>query len=378
LIYFDNNATTPVYKEVADIIYEYMTKKFANPNSIHKLGIIANDELFNSREKISKLLKTNNNEIYFTSGATESINTALKGIAYANKNYGKHILSTEAEHSATINTLNNLKQNGYEIEYLKIDKYGAVIIEDLKNKIREDTILVTLLAANNEIGTLNSIEEISKIIKEKNKNTYFHVDCVQVVGKIDFDLKKYNCDLASFSAHKFHGPKGVGILYKKEKTRIFPLIHGGSQERGIRGGTQNLSGIVGTSIAIKKSFENLKEIDKIEKMRNYIAEELKKIDADIITPLNNSVPNTLAVTFDNIRSDIIINALSEKNIYVSTSAACSSKGASGSRVMKSLGYSEKKSKEIIRISLSYLNTYEEAEIFVKIIKNIKNSLKFTN
>ncbi|BBE30094.1 cysteine desulfurase [Tepiditoga spiralis] len=376
MIYFDNNATTQVDKEVADLIYKYMTERYANPNSIHEFGIESEDAVEESRNSIAKLFGVLPFEIYFTSCATESINWALRGVAKANEKYGKHIITSKIEHSATINTLKTLEKEGFEITYVNANKDGVISLEEIKKSLREDTILVSIMAANNETGTIQPIKEISNLIKEKSPKAYFHVDCVQIVGKMDFKLKDLNCDLASFSAHKFHGPKGVGILYKKERTRIFPIITGGSQERGMRGGTQNVPGIVGTALALKKAFENLIKMKKIEEIRNYIKSEMESMGAKIITPIDNSVPNTLAAFFPKTRGDVIVNALSDEGIYISTSAACSSKGVSGSRVLKELGYSETDSKAMLRISLSHTNTMEEAQYFLKKLKNVLNFLKF--
>ncbi|PNR92481.1 cysteine desulfurase family protein [Petrotoga sp. 9PWA.NaAc.5.4] len=376
MIYFDNNATTKVDEEVAEVILKYMTKYYANPNSIHKFGVEVENDLEEARENIAKLLKVSVNEIYFTSCATESINWVLRGVAKANSNRGKHIITSSIEHSAVISTLKDLERLGYEVTYLKVDKKGIVELEELSKSIRKDTILVSLMAANNEIGTIEPIKEAYKIVKEKNKEAYFHIDAVQALGKIPFDLEIYKCEFASFSAHKFHGPKGVGILYKKTGSRIFPLITGGNQENAMRGGTQNVAGIIGTSIALKKSCEHIPFMNsEIKEIRNMLANELKSMGAEIVTPLEDSVPNTLAVFFPKIRGDIIVNALSEEEIFVSTTSACSSKVNSTSKVMREMGYDEDSSKGMIRISLSYLNNHEEVQIFVNKLKNV---LKFLN
>jgi cysteine desulfurase len=376
LIYFDNNATTKVDDEVADIILVYMKELYANPNSNHQFGVDIENDMEEAREQISELLKVLPTEIFFTSCATESINWALKGVAKANKNRGNHIVTSSIEHSAVINTVEQLEREGFEITYLNVDKNGVINLDELSKSIRDDTILVSLMAANNEVGTIQPIEEAYKIIKQKNSETYFHIDGVQAIGKIPFDLEKYQCDFASFSAHKFHGPKGVGILYKHRGRRIFPFITGGSQENGMRAGTQNVPGIVGTSLALKKAFQHVEIMEnKIRKIRDDLAQELSKLGAKIVTPLDNSVPNTLAFFFPKLRGDIIVNALSEDEIYVSTTSACSSKIKSFSRVMESMGYSDEASRGMVRISLSHLNNSDEAELFVNKLKYV---LKFLN
>ncbi|ABX30846.1 aminotransferase class V [Petrotoga mobilis SJ95] len=376
MVYFDNNATTQVDREVADLILKYMTEYYANPNSIHQFGVNVENDLEEAREQISEVLKVLPTEIFFTSCATESINWVIKGVAKANKNRGKHIVTSTIEHSAVINTLKQLERDGFEVSYINVNDKGVIDPNELSKNIRQDTILVSLMAANNEVGTLQPVDDAYKIIKEKNEETYFHIDAVQAIGKIPFDLYKYKCDFASFSAHKFHGPKGVGILYKRRGTRIFPFITGGSQENGMRAGTQNVPGIIGTAMALKKSIENLDIMNSnIKNIRDHLAEELLKMGAKIVTPLENSVPNTLAFFFPNIRGDIIVNALSEEEIYVSTTSACSSKIKSFSRVMESMGYKNDEASGMIRISLSHLNNDDEAELFVIKLKNV---LKFLN
>jgi cysteine desulfurase len=377
MIYFDNNASTPLDKDVAEVVLKYMCEEYANPNSLHEFGVKMDAKIEEARFRIAKYLGCMPFEIYFTSCATESINWALRGVCKANTKYGKHIVSSNIEHSATLNTLKSLESEGFEVTYIQADQNGEISLEKLSKVIREDTILVSIMAANNEIGTIQDIKGMSQIIKEKNKNCYFHVDAVQIAGKINFSLKEMKCDLASFSSHKFHGPKGVGILFKKERTRIFPFITGGSQERGMRGGTQNVPGIIGTALALEKSFEHLEYMKEIRNLRDFMALEIEKMGGKILTPISEkSVPNTLAVFFEGVRGDIIVNALSDEEIFVSTSAACSSKGVSGSKVMKALGYDNEQSKGMIRISLSYLNNREETEIFLNKLKNILVFLNF--
>ncbi len=376
MIYLDNNATTIMYEEVFQILQKYSTEIYSNPNSIHEFGVKADVAMEEARFKIAKIMGVMPYEIYFTSGATESINWAIKGTALSRKKIGKHILSSKVEHSATINTLSYLNNIGFDIEYVKTDEFGKVDIEDLESKIRNDTILVTFMFANNELGTINSIKEIQEIIKRKNDKTLFHVDAVQALGKVDFRLKDYKCDMASFSAHKFHGPKGIGFLYKKESTLIHPLITGGTQERGQRGGTQNVPSIVAMAKALELSIKELYEMDRIKKIRDELAKDLKDLGANIVTPLNNSTSNTISAFFEGLRGDVIVNALSDEDIYISTSAACSSKGTSGSRVLKELGYSNKAAEGMIRISLSSLTTGDEVQRFINILKNVLEFLRF--
>jgi len=376
LIYLDNNATTIMYEEVFNVLKKYSIDVYANPNSIHEFGVKAEIALEEARFKIAKLMGVMPYEIYFTSGATESINWAIKGSVLSKQNIGKHIISSKVEHSSTINTLSYLEKQGFEIEYVKTDNYGKIDLEDLKNKIRQDTVLVTLMVANNELGTLNPIKKVYKIIKEKNEKTLFHLDAVQAIGKIDFRLKDFKRDMASFSAHKFHGPKGIGFLYKKDTALIHPLITGGSQERSQRGGTQNVASIVAMAKALEISFEDLPKMENIKNMRDNLAEQMEKLGAKIVTPLDNSTPNTLSAFFEGLRGDVIVNALSDEEVYISTSAACSSKGTSGSRVLKELGYSSKASEGMVRISLSALTTADEVQRFINILKKVLEFLRF--
>jgi cysteine desulfurase len=365
-----------MYEEVFNVLKKYSIDVYANPNSIHEFGVKAEIALEEARFKIAKLMGVMPYEIYFTSGATESINWAIKGSVLSKQNIGKHIISSKVEHSSTINTLSYLEKQGFEIEYVKTDNYGKIDLEDLKNKIRQDTVLVTLMVANNELGTLNPVKKVYKTIKEKNEKTLFHLDAVQAIGKIDFRLKDFKCDMASFSAHKFHGPKGIGFLYKKDTALIHPLITGGSQERSQRGGTQNVASIVAMAKALEISFEDLPKMENIKNMRDNLAEQMERLGAEIVTPLDNSTPNTLSAFFEGLRGDVIVNALSDEEIYISTSAACSSKGTSGSRVLKELGYSSKASEGMVRISLSALTTADEVQRFINILKKVLEFLRF--
>lgn len=376
MIYLDNNATTMMYEEVFEILQKYTIDIYSNPNSIHDFGVKSDVALEEARFKIAKIMGVMPYEIYFTSGATESINWAIKGIALANKHNGKHIISSKVEHSATTNTLSYLEKFGFEIDYVKTDKYGKIDIKDLESKLRKDTILVSLMVANNELGTINPVKEAYRIIKENNEKTVFHIDAVQAIGKIDFRLKDFKCDLASFSAHKFHGPKGIGFLYKKDKIALHPLITGGTQERGQRGGTQNVPSIVAMAKALEISVKELPKMQRIEKIRNDLARDLEELGAKIVTPLENSTPNTISAYFEGLRGDVIVNALSDEEIYISTSAACSSKGTSGSRVLNEIGYSSEASEGMIRISLSTVTTADEAQQFINILKKVLEFLRF--
>lgn len=373
-VYLDNNATTKIYPEVAEKIKEIMINSYGNPSSLHQLGLEAQDIVEESSERIAKNFNVNPFEIYYTSGATESINWALKGSAYSGKKTGKHIVTSSIEHSAVISCMKSLERQGYEIDYINAGKNGIIDLNEFEKKLRKDTVLVSVMSANNETGMKQPVEKISEMVREISEYAVFHVDAVQSAGKEMLDLKSF--DMASFSAHKFHGPKGSGILYKKEGIRTIPLVEGGSQQRGLRGGTYNVHGIAGTAEALDMAVKNICKYEEIKKMRNYIMEELEKYGLLIITEKENSVPNTVCAVLRKRRADTVVNALSDEGIYISRSSACSSRSESGSRVLKAMGYTEDEAMGMMRISLSDMTTADEVEYFLIKLKNILSFLKF--
>ena len=305
-------------------------------------------------------------EIFFTSCATEAINWIHKAVAEVFERRKRTIITTPIEHKAVLETLKYLSFRGFKVKYVPVDSRGVVKLEELERAIDDDTFLVSVMAANNEVGTVQPIEEIVKVVKKKSREILVHVDAVQTVGKIPFSLDELDVDYASFSAHKFHGPKGVGIAFIKKGAPIRPFIHGGGQEKGLRSGTQNVPGIVGAARAMELAVENLESvIEHMEKLRRKLVEGLKKLGAYIITPLDVSLPNTLSVSFPNLRGSTLQNLLSSHNIFVSTSSACTSRDERLSHVLEAMGIDRKIAQGAIRISLCRYNTEEEVDYFLE-------------
>lgn len=373
MIYFDNSATTKPYKEVLESFVKVSTDYFANPSSLHKLGGQAEGLINQARNQLAQLLNIKPREIYFTSGGTESNNLAIKGSAMMYKNRGNHIISTTIEHPSIRESLEQLKGQGFEITYLPVNSEGRIKIEDLINSIREETILVSIIHVNNEVGSIQPIKEVGKLLKKYPK-ILFHVDHVQGVTKVPLDFHDCGIDLCSISAHKFHGLKGNGLLFVREGIRISPLLTGGNQESTLRSGTENVAGIVAMAKALRLSMQKMeKEILKVVKVKKLLFEELKKENDIIIhTPFENSAPHILNFSIKDFKSEVVVHALEESNIYVSTTSACSSKIKTVSHTLLEMGIEEEIAKSAIRISLSFENTEEEAK---KVIKAIQQTIQ---
>lgn len=363
MIYLDYSATTKPNEDVLTSFVKVSTDYYANPNSLHKLGTNANRLIEASSSQIAKLLNINQNEIIYTSGASESNNTAIKGIAYYYKNRGKHIITTKFEHSSIYGPLKFLeKYEGFKIDYVDTDENGLVIIDKLEKMITDETILVTICSVNSEIGIRQPIEEIAKIIKKFPK-CFFHVDMTQSIGKekISFD----NIDLASFSAHKFYGLKGIGCLIKKENIFLEPLINGGKSTTQFRSGTPQLPLIVSLSKALRLSLDNIDEkYDYVKKINTYLKEKLKHYDKVIVNSNEKSIPHILNISILNSKPETFQHALEEYDIFVSTQTACSNE-KDISNAVYALTKSIDIAKSSIRISLSYLTTFEEIDEFIK-------------
>jgi len=372
-IYLDNAATTKVDKKVVKTMLPYFNENYGNASSPHEKGKDAKNAIETARETISKKINADKNEIYFTSGSTESNNWAIKGLFYENFPRKNHIITSKIEHDAILNTLKYLKTKGAKVTYLDVDSEGKIKLEDLKNNITNKTFLVTVMHANNEIGTIEPIQEIGKICKEKN--ILFHTDATQSFTKIPIDVKKMNLDLLSISSHKIHGPKGVGALYIKNNTKIEPLLHGGGHERNMRSGTENVPGIVGFAKAIEIS--NEKENKRIENLRNKIIEKLPKLISDIKIngSIKNRLPNNINVTIKEAEGEAIGNYLETKRIYISTGSACSTNTKANSHVLKAIGLNEKEQNSTIRITLSKYTTQKEINYFLKVLPEIINKLR---
>lgn len=369
MIYLDYSATTPVNEEVLNSYIETTKKMVGNPNSLHKLGIEAKSLIDAATRQIANILKVKPNEIIYTSGASESNNTAIKGICLKYQNRGKHIITTHLEHSSIMEPLNYLKRQGFEVEYVNITENGMVDIEDLKKKIRDDTILVTIASINSEVGIVQPIKDIAALLKKYPK-VYFHSDITQSFGKEKVDLT--DVDLASFSAQKFYGMKGIGGLVKKENVVIEPLIHGGKSTTKDRSGTPATALIVSMAKALRLAYENLEEKQKYVKELNiFLRNELEKNEITINSP-EVAIPNILNISLENIKPETVLHALEEKEIYISTKTACATNDSSDA--VYAITKDEEKAKHSLRISLSYLTTKKELEIFITELVRIRSEL----
>jgi len=375
-IYLDNSATTKPYKEVVDKMVYALTDQYANPSSVHRKGVLVEKEIKNARKEIAKYSGAKEKEIFFTSGGTESNNIIIRGIAYANHRSGKHLITTKIEHPSVLNTFKDLEKDGYEVTYLDIDKNGLISFEDFKNALREDTILVSIMHVNNEVGAIQPVDKIGRYLSKLKRKVYLHVDAVQSFGKIDFKPSKYNIDLMSVSGHKIHGPKGIGFVYVKENTKIKSIVTGGGQESSFRSGTENVPGIFGLSEAVRITMENLKDnIDKVNNLKEILLNEItSNIDDIKVNSSADGVCHILNVSFIGIKGEILLHYLEEDNIYVSTGSACSSK-KKGSHVLIEMGLANKEIEGAIRFSLSTMNKEEDIKKAVGIIKKKVEELR---
>lgn len=375
-IYMDNAATTPVKKEVLEEMMPYFTEKYGNPSSVYSLGNISKRAVESAREKVAKVLHADKREIFFTGGGSEADNWAIKGIAFGNKDKGNHIITTRIEHHGILHTCEYLQKNGFEVTYLDVDKYGLINLENLKNAITDKTILISIMFANNEIGTIQPIKEIGEIAKE-NK-IYFHTDAVQAIGHIDINVKELNIDLLSLSAHKFYGPKGIGALYIRQGVKIDPLISGGGQERNRRAGTENVPGIVGMGKAIELAYENLDgHNDKLIKLRDSLIE---KIQSNIpYVRLNGHptyrLPGNVNMCFQFIEGESLLLSLDMEGIAGSSGSACTSGSLDPSHVLLAIGLPHEIAHGSLRLSLGDFNTEEELDYVVEKLIKIVDRLR---
>ncbi len=371
MTYLDYSATTPIRKEVLDIYNKVSLEYPGNSNSLHSLGVKSKELEDKCTKIISNLLKVKQNEIIYTSGASESNNTAIKGICFKYQNRGKHIITTYLEHSSIIAPLNYLSDLGFEVDFVNIKENGLVDVEHLKSLLRDDTILVSICAVDSEIGLVEPINEIANILKEYPK-CFFHVDCTQALGKIDIDFT--NIDLASMSAHKIFGPKGIGLLIKKENIVIEPLIHGGKSTTPYRSGTPPLPLIAGLTKALELSIPNVdKNYDYIKKLSDKVKEKLSTYKIVHINSTSNSIPHTINFSLKNIKPETFIHALEEKEIYISTKSACS-KSDSISKSVLALTNDYELSNTTLRISISCMTTESEIDYFLSTFDECINKL----
>ncbi len=377
-IYMDYAATTFVKSEVIEEMKLYFDEYFGNPSSVYRISRRTKMAVMNAREKIAKIINANRDEIFFTSGGSESDNWAIKGTAFANREKGNHIITTGIEHPAVMNTCRYMEEQGFKVTYVPVDKFGIVDIKKLEGAIREDTLLVSVIFANNEIGTLEPIKEIGDMCRKRG--VLLHTDAVQAVGIVPVDVKEMNIDLLSMSSHKFYGPKGIGALYIRKGVKIDSLIHGGSQERGKRAGTENISGIVGMGKALEIAASNMdRESKRLSYLRDKMIEELLSIPG---TSLNghkiNRLPGNVNISFDSVGAEILVMALDNKGICVSAGSACSAGAIEPSHVLKCIGLSDDGAKSSIRISLGAGTSEEDIYYVADIIKSTVFRLRKNN
>ena len=375
-VYLDNNATTKMDNEVFEAMVPYLTEYYGNASSLHLFGKETNKAMNESRETIAKYLGADPSEIIFTASGSESDNLAIRGIARAYKNRGKHIIASPIEHPAIKNTLKDLEDEGYEITILHVDKNGMLDVEELKNAIKDETILITVMHANNEVGTFQPIEEIGKIAKE-NK-IIFHVDAVQTMGKVDIKPKEMGIDLLSFSAHKFYGPKGVAALYWRNGVRFGKVLTGGGQEGKRRPGTSNVPGMVGMAKALEIAYRDMaEEFKKEEELRDYFESEVLKRIPEVVINAKEAkrLPGTSSITFKYLEGESILLSLSYKGIAVSSGSACSSDDLQASHVLLAMGIEPEFAHGTIRFGLGKYNTKEEIDytldVLVKVIEKLR-------
>ncbi|MDO5146448.1 MAG: cysteine desulfurase family protein [Eubacteriales bacterium] len=369
-IYFDNGATTRVFPEVKEIMAEVLDVEYGNPSSMHKKGYEAEQCVNRAKEIIAKSLRVDAKEIYFTSGGTEANNLALIGTAMAHKRRGRHVITTCIEHASVYNPLSYLEEEGFEVTYLPVDERGIVKLDALKEALRPDTFLVSIMCVNNEIGAVEPMEEIGKIVKKYNPDIVFHTDCIQAYGKMKCTPKKWKVDLLSVSGHKIHGPKGIGFLYIREGTRIRPILWGGNQQKGIRSGTENVPGIVGLGKAAAMIYEN--HAEKVETLCAVKEHFIKRVTEEISDVKDNSgmAPHIASISFPGVRSEVLLHALEERGIYVSAGSACSSNKPEVSGTLRGIGLDKNHYESTLRFSFSVYNSVEEVDECVEALKEL--------
>ena len=377
-IYLDNSATTAVHPDVVKLMSKIMLEDYGNPSSKHNKGVQAERYLNEAGETLASILKCDKKELLYTSGGTESDNMAFIGTALANKRRGNHIITTMIEHPAILETTVFLEKNGFEITYLPVDATGRVCLEALKDALRPETILVSIMYANNEVSIAEPIAEAASMVKEYNPEIIFHTDAVQAFGKYRIIPKRENIDLMSVSAHKLHGPKGVGFLYIKDKTRINPIIFGGGQQKGMRSGTENVPGIAGMALAAKLCYENFDEkIERLYELKEYFTDKVLEIPGTVFNGRrgHEGTPHVISISFENVRSEVLLHALEDKGIYVSSGSACSSNKPALSGTLKAIGVKNNLLDSTIRFSLCTENTKEELDEVITALNELVPMLR---
>lgn len=377
-VYLDNSATTCAYDSVGELVKKVMCEDYGNPSSMHAKGVAAEQYIKEAKETFGKLLKVKEKEIFFTSGGTESDNLALRGAAWANQRAGKHLITSTIEHPAIINTMRHLEEEGFRVTYLPVDRYGRVKLDALKEALCEETILVSIMYVNNEVGSVQPIQEAASIVKAYNKDILFHVDAVQGFGKYRIYPKKLKVDLCSVSGHKIHGPKGTGVLYIGEDVKIKPIVFGGEQQKNVRSGTENVPGIAGLSLAAKTIYQGLDvKVAQMRRLKQRFIRGVGQIEDTVVHGLydETSAPHIISVGFAGIRSEVLLHALEEKGIYVSSGSACASNHPQVSGVLKGIGARQEFLDATLRFSMSEFTTPEEIDYTLDTLYNIVPRLR---
>ena len=371
--YFDNSATTKVFDCVRDIVVKTMTEDYGNPSARHKKGMEAEQYVRRAASQIAKTLRVQEKEILFTSGGTESNNMALIGAAMANRRAGNHLVTTRIEHASVYNPMAFLEQQGFEVTYLKVDGEGHISLKELEESIRPDTILVSVMHVNNEVGAVEPVAEIGALIHRVNPEILFHVDAIQSYGKYEIRPKRENIDLLSVSGHKIHGPKGVGFLYIDQRVKIHPLLYGGGQQRDLRSGTENVPGIAGLGAAAEEIYrDHAGKVEHLVKLKNHMITRMGEIpEATVNSRMDlESAPQIVSVGFAGVRSEVLLHALEEKGVYVSSGSACSSNHPAISGTLKAVGVKKELLDSTLRFSFGMFNTLEEVDYAVDVLKEL--------
>lgn len=372
-VYLDNSATTRCYPEVGELVYKVMCRDYGNPSSMHRKGVEAERYVKESKETLARILKVNGKEIVFTSGGTESDNLALIGTARAARRMGNHLITSAIEHPAILNTMRHLEEEeGYRVTYLPVDANGQIKLDALKDALCKDTVLVSIMYVNNEVGAVQPIEKAVQIVKNYNPRIVFHSDAVQGFGKYRIYPKRLGVDLLSASGHKIHGPKGVGFLYINEKVKIRPIVYGGEQQKNIRSGTENVPGIAGLGLASRMIYQDLEmKVALMRELKEQFLTGVTQIEHTRIHGLvdENSAPHIISVGFAGIRSEVLLHALEERGIYVSSGSACASNHPAVSGVLKGIGAAREYLDATLRFSMSEFTTKEEIDYTLETLNN---------
>ena len=377
-VYLDNSATTRCSERAKDIMVKILMEDYGNPSSLHMKGVEAENYIKEAKKKIAKTMKVDEKEILFTSGGTESNNTALIGAALANRRAGNHIITTSIEHASVLATVAYLEELGFRVTYLKVDKDGLISLDELRDAVCEDTILVSMMMVNNEIGALEPIEEAIRVIREKNPKTLVHVDAIQAYGKYRIFPKKMGIDLLSVSGHKIHAPKGTGFLFIKDKTKVKPLIYGGGQQKGMRSGTENVPGIAALGEASAEIYEDFEEkIEHLYQIKERFVNGVSQIEGVSLNGKTgrDSAPQIVSVSIDGVRSEVMLHTLEDRKIYVSAGSACSSNKPSVSHTLTGIGLKSNLLDSTIRFSFSVHTTEEEIDYALDVMKEVVPKLR---